>query len=197
MFRHRNKLLHVAAAVFVLAMSAALWPSIGASATHASLAIYALASPTAVCPTPGNNACITNTPTASVTLNGLDQTVSFTLLFTLNNATSGPWHVGINSTQFTGGGHTLPATASSVTAVSIVPNCTGNSCPQNTITYTTPIPVPNPPSAADFYNNNPGSNTHGQGTFNIQATIQVSVPASAYAVNYTSTITIAFVIGSS
>ena len=181
-------------------MSAALWPSIGASATHASLAIYALASPTAVCPTPGNNACITNTPTASVTLNGLDQTASYNLLFTLNNLTPGPWHVTITSTQFTGGGHTLPSTASSVTGVSIVPNCTGPTCPQNAITYTVPVPVPagaTPPSAVEFYNNSPGSSSHGQGTFNIQATIQVIVPANAYAVNYASTITIAFVSGSS
>jgi hypothetical protein len=199
MFRHRNKLVHVAAAVVLLAMSAALWPSMGASATHASSAIYALASPTAVCPTPGNNACITNTPTAGVTLNGLNQTVSYNLLFTLSNSTPGNWHVTITSTQFAAGSHTLPTNASNVTGVITVPNCTGNTCPSNMITYSVPVPVPagSPaPTPNTFYDNSTGSSTHGVGTFNLQATIQVAVPANAYAVNYTSTITIAFVSGS-
>ena len=197
MFRQRSKLLQAAAAVVLLATSAALWLSLGASATHASSAIYALASPTAVCPTPGNNACITNTPTVGVTLNGLDETVSYNLLFTFSNSTPGKWHVTITSTQFTAGGHTLPTNASSVTGVITVPNCTGNTCPSNIITYPVSMPAGNPaPTPNTFYDNSTGSSTHGVGTFNIQATIQVTVPANAYAVNYTSTITIAFVSGS-
>ena len=197
MFRDRSKLVQAAVALALVAMSTALWPSLGASATHASSAIYALASPTAVCPTPGNNACITNTPTVGVTLNGLDQSVSYNLLFSLSNSTPGNWHVTITSTQFKAGSHTLPTNASSVTAVTTVPNCTGNTCPSNMITYPVSVPAGSPaPTPNTFYDNNTGSSTHGVGTFNIQGTIKVTVPANAYAVNYTSTITIAFISGS-
>ncbi len=195
MSRHRSKLLQAAIALALLAVSAALWASPGASATHASLTIPALASPTAVCPTPGNNACFTNTPTVGMTLNGLDQTVSYNLLFTLSNSTSGNWHVTITSTQFTVGGHTLPTNASSVTSVIIVPNCSGNACPSNIITPTVVVPVA-PTSPATFYNNSTGSSTHGVGTFGIQATINVKIPANTFIGMYSCTVTIAFISGS-
>jgi hypothetical protein len=194
MFRHRSKLVHVAVALVLLVISTMLWPSLGASATYA---LPILASPTAVCPTPGNNACITNTPTVGLPLNGLDQNVSYTLAFRLNNATPGTWHVTITSTLFTAGSHTLSSTASSVTAVAIVPSCTGSTCPQNTIIYPVAVPAGNTaPAPNTFYDNSPGTQTHGQGTFTIQATIQVTVPANSFTGNYSSTVTISFVSGS-
>lgn len=195
MFRHRGKLLQAAIALALLALSSALWPSLSASATHASLATYALASPTAVCPTPGNNACITNTPAASLTLNGTNQTATYQLVFTLNSAAQGSWHVTVTSTQFTSGGHTLPVNASVVTAVATAAACSGSSCPSNMITPPVSVPVlPTPPSI--FYDNSPGGSAHGQGTFTIKATINVSVPANTYAGTYTCTVTIAFISGS-
>ena len=192
MSRHRSKLVQAAIAMVLLAMSAALWPSLGVSATYAS-AIPALATSTAAaCPNPGNNACVSNTPTVGLTLNGNDQSPTYTLTFTLNS-TSSSWHVTITSTRFTSGSHTLPSNASSVTSVTVVPTCSGSTCPVNSITPTVVVPVP-PTPPATFYDNT-GGGSHGQGTFNIQATIQVAVPANSYVGTYTCTITIAFASG--
>ncbi len=198
MFRLRSKLVYVAVIIVLLTMSAALWPLREASANYSSLPAPQTPTPTpsptpATCPTPGNNACISNTPTVGLTLSGSDQTVSFILAFTLASPSSSPWHVSITATQFTTGSHTLPATALSVTAVSIVPACSGNSCPNNGIVYPVNLVAGTP---ATFYNNTSGGNTHGIGTFTIQATIQVAVPAKTYIGTYTSTLTIAFISGS-
>jgi hypothetical protein len=191
MFRHRSKLVYVAVIMVLLTMSAALWPLRGASANVPSLLAAPTPTPTsATCPNHGNNACFTNTPTVGLTLSGSDQTVSFILAFTLASTFSS-WHVSITATQFTAGSHTLPTTALSVTAVSIVPTCSGSSCPINGIGYPVNLVAGTP---ATFYNNT-GGGTHGQGTFTIQATIQVAVPAKTYIGTYTSTITIAFISG--
>jgi hypothetical protein len=185
MSRHRSKLVHAAVALVLLAIGAVLWPSLGASATYAACI-------------PTNNVCITNNPTVVLTLNGIDQTIPYNLNFTLNSGSSS-WHATITSTQFTKAGtpvRTLPKTASSVTGVTTVPTCSGSSCPINGITYPVGVPAGNPaPSPVSFYNQT-GGGSHGVGTFNIQATINVTVPANAYAGTYTSTITIALVIGS-
>lgn len=190
MFRRSSKLLQAAIVMALLAMSAALWPSLSASTTFARVT-----SALAVCPTPGNNACISNTPTAGLTLNGNDQTASYTLAFTLNNSVSGNWHVAITSTLLTAGSHTLSSTASSVTAVTVVPACNGNTCPVNSITYPVSIPAGSTPPAPNTFFNNTGGGSHGVGTFNMQATVQVAVPANTFAGTYTSTVTISFVSG--
>jgi len=190
MSRYRSKLLHAGVALALLVMSAALWPSLGASAT--SLATVAVATATtAACPTPGNNVCISNTPTVALTLNGKNQTVSYRLAFTLDNGQSGNWHATITTTQFTAGGHTLPVNASIVTAVATASACAESICPGNTIGYPVQIVAGTP---ATFYDNT-GGDQHGVGTFTLQATINVVVPGNTYAGTYTSTITIAFLSG--
>ena len=184
----RNKLLYAVLALALVAMSTALWPSLGASATS-TLAIAS----TAVCPTPGNNACISNTPSVGLTLNGNDQTVSFNLAFTLNNSVSSSWHVTITATQFKAASTPLPTAAlTNVTAVATTSACSGSACPGNSIGYPVNIIAGTP---VTFYNNTSGG-SHGVGTFTLLATITVLVPANTRAGTYTCTITISFISGS-
>jgi hypothetical protein len=141
---------------------------------------------------------ITNSPSVSVTLNGTNQTVPYTLAFSLNNTNVLGWNVTITSTQFKTGTiptRTLPTTASSISNVTAV--CTpGQICtglPQNGVTY--PVAVPagiSAPTPVKFYNTSAAS---GVGTFDVSTAIKVTVPANAYAGTYTSTITLAYVSG--
>ncbi len=128
--------------------------------------------------TNGNSLSFTSQPTGALTLNGMDQIVSYTFTFTLNNTTTQGWHVVITSTQLTTGSapyYSLPTTASSVTDVTAV--CQSGSCnaPQNQVVYPIVVPAGNPaPSPVTFYNS-AGNNT-GTGAFTVTATIQVVVP---------------------
>lgn len=142
--------------------------------------------------TNGNSLSLASQPTGALTLNGRDQVVSYRLTFTVNNTTTQGWHMVITSTQLTTGNHTLPATASSITDVTVV--CQSGSCsaPQNQITYPVVVPAGNTaPSPVTFYNS-AGNNT-GTGTFTVTATIQVVVPGNAYAGTYSGTITVTMV----
>lgn len=202
MSRYRSKLVQAVAALILLITSALLWPSLGAPATYASttqaLAPTATAT-SAVCPTPGNNACVSSinsTPTIGVTLNGTDQTLVFNVLFSLNNGVAGTtWHVTLALTQFTKAGtptRTLP-TSTNITNAVVTSSCTSN-CPVNGITY--PVSVTAGGSAVTFFNNTSTGGSHGVGNFTIQATFSISVPGNSYAGKYTSTVTLAFVSGS-
>ena len=141
---------------------------------------------------------VTDTPTAVVTLNGADQTVSYLLTLSVNTTLNLGWNVTITSTQYTTGTtpkRTLPTTASTITGVTAV--CTtGQTCltmPQNTVTYPVAVPAGNPaPTAVKFYN---AQALSGIGTFDLSTTIKVTVPANAYAGMYTSTVTLAYVNG--
>ncbi|MDQ2903840.1 MAG: WxL domain-containing protein [Chloroflexota bacterium] len=140
---------------------------------------------------------VTNAPTASVRLNGSDQTVSYALTFSLENQSALGWNVTITSTQFISAshGHTLAPTASAITAMTAVcqPLQTCTTMPTNAVTYPVAVPADNPaPTAVKFYNAAAGS---GEGTFDISTTITISIPANAYAGSYSSTITLAYVSG--
>lgn len=198
MAQYRSKLVQavVALVLLIVTTSTLLWPSLGlgASAPRA-LAIALAGSPTsAVCPTPGNNSCITSVPTVSTTLNGTDQTVPYNVFFTINSV-SGNWHVTFALTQFTTTSlpHRTLSTASTITGVTILSSCSGSTCPQTSITY--PVSVTAGNSAITFFNNTAGG-SHGVGTFTLQASTNVMVQGNSYAGTYTSTITIAFVSGS-
>jgi len=141
---------------------------------------------------------INNTPTVTLALNGTDQTATYTLAFSLNNAAGLGWNVTITSTQFTTGttpSHTLPTTASSITGVTAVCS-SGQTCttmPQNTITYPIIMPAGNSaPTPVKFYST---ASTTGVGTFDISTTVKVAVLANTYTGTYTSTITLAYVSG--
>jgi hypothetical protein len=106
------------------------------------------------------------------------------------------WNLTVTSTRFATGGappRLLPAPASSIVSVSAVCPTTCVANPSNTVTY--PVAVPSgagPPPAAKFFST--GALT-GIGTFTVTPTIQVTIPATAYAGVYTSTLTLAIVAG--
>lgn len=138
------------------------------------------------------------TPSLSVTLNGTDQTPTYTVPAAANDETgSGSgWHLTITSTQFTTGGgtpRTLSTSASSITGVTA--SCTHGTCTNPTDGTTYPLGVPagsTPPTAVTFYS---AAAATGMGDFTLTPTIQVSVPANAYAGTYSSTLTLAVVSG--
>ncbi len=180
--RDRNKLAHAVLALVLVVISAMLWQSLGTSVTYASCAT-------------SNDVCINNNPTVTATLNGHDQTLSYTLDFILDNSNTNGWNVTISSTQFMNSGsptHTLPADASSVTDVPTAlcsGTCTADPTNPGTITYPVTIPVG---TSANFYNAAAGT---GVGTFDVTAPVSVVIPGDAYAGTYSSTITITLVTG--
>lgn len=137
-------------------------------------------------------------PTFSATLNGTDQTPTYTLPMTVEDSTgSGSgWNTTITSTEFTTGGatpRTLSTTASSMTGVTS--ECAEGTCtdPTNAVTY--PLTVPagaEAPTAVKFFN---AAEETGMGKFTVTPTVGVSIPANTYAGTYTSTVTLASVSG--
>jgi len=138
------------------------------------------------------------TPSVSVTLNGTDQSPSYTLPMTVadNTGTGNGWHVTITSTTFsTGGGspHLLSTSASTVTGVTAV--CASGTCtnPDNGWGYPMALPADLPaPTAVTLFN---ADFTTGMGRFTVTPTIAVSIPGNSYAGSYTSTVTVAAVSG--
>lgn len=140
----------------------------------------------------------TASPTLSVTLDGNNQAASYTIDLTVDNSgaggTTAGWNLTVTSTQYaTGGGRTLPTTASSMTGVATA--CSIGPCvdPTNPIGYPLAVPAGSPAPAPDRFFS-AAANT-GTGTFIVTPTVQVSVPANVYAGTYTSTLTLALVVG--
>jgi hypothetical protein len=137
-------------------------------------------------------------PTFGATLNGADQTPTYTLPITVSDTRNGPsatgWNLTITSTQFkTPTSNTLPATASTITGVNVT--CPGGGCTNPTNSVNPPIAMPAAavaPTAVKFYN---AANRTGTGTFTVTPTVQVTVPANSFAGTYTSTVTLAIVAG--
>lgn len=139
------------------------------------------------------------TPSFALTLDGTDQTASYTLPTTVTDATgSGAgWNLTVTSTQFSTGGAsplTLPTSASSLT--SITNACApGSTCttPTNSVTYPVSIPAGSTaPTAVKYFN--AAANT-GRGKFTNTPTVAVTVPANASAGSYTTTLTLSAVSG--
>jgi hypothetical protein len=125
-----------------------------------------------------------------VTLNGDDQTKTFTMSYTVTNTGAGNtvgWNVQVSSTTLTSSGKTLPAMQ--VTGVSSA-NCTGSGCvnPTNSITW----PMTLSTTAAKIFN--AAANT-GKGSVVLTPTYQVSYPANALPGTYTATVTVAVASG--
>lgn len=142
----------------------------------------------------------TATPSLSTTLDGTDQTASYTANLTVDNSAIGitllGWNLTITSTQLsTGGGtpHTLSTSASSITSVAVV--CAAAPClnPTNSVSYPLTLPAgPTAPAAVKLFN---AAAATGTGTFTITPTVKVAIPANAYAGSYTSTLTLTLVSG--
>lgn len=141
----------------------------------------------------------TAVPSFSASLNSGDQTKTYTVPLTLNDTRTGAsaglgWNTTITSTQFLSGSNTLPATASTVTAVSSA-CANGGVCttPTNSVTYPLVVPAGStPPTAVKFFN--AATNT-GIGTFTTTPTVSVAVPQNSFSGTYTSTLTISVVSG--
>jgi hypothetical protein len=125
-----------------------------------------------------------------VTLNGDDQTKSFTMqhtvLYTTPGNTAG-WNIQVSSTTLTSGTKTLPAMQ--VTGVASA-NCTGSGCvnPTNSVTW----PVTLGTTGVKIFN--AAANT-GKGSVILTATYQLTYPANALPGTYTATVTVTAVSG--
>jgi WxL domain surface cell wall-binding len=142
----------------------------------------------------------TGSPTFALTLNGADQTTSYTLPVAVIDArglaAGGGWNLTVTSTQFNAGsGHVFPTTASTITGVSAACGA-GSTCtlPTNSISNTN-LALPSgsvAPTAVKFYN---AATATGLGTSNVSATVSVAVPANVFQGTYTSTVTVSIVAG--
>ena len=139
-------------------------------------------------------------PTFNLTLNGVDQTPSYSLPVSVIDArglaAGGGWNLTITSTTFNdGSGHTFPTTASTMTAVSTA--CGASStclAPTNAVANTNlAVPAATVAPAAVKWEN--AANATGLGTNTVTATVQVAVPANVFAGVYSSTVTVAIIAG--
>jgi hypothetical protein len=137
-------------------------------------------------------------PSFSLTLNGLDQTASYTPSLSVTDTRSFPagWNLQITSTQFDdGAGDTLPTTASTVTGVTSACN-TGSTCgtaPSNNVSYPFTVPAGStPPTSVKLFN---AAFATGSGIVSVTPTVQVAVPGNASAGSYSSTLTITVASG--
>lgn len=141
----------------------------------------------------------TAAPSFSASLNSGDQVKTFTVPLTLSDTRTGAsaglgWNTTITSTQFTAGTKTLPATASTITAVTSA-CANGGLCtnPTNAITYPVAVPAGSgPPAAVKFYS---AAAATGKGLFTLTPTVSVTVPQNSFTGTYTSTLTISVVSG--
>jgi len=135
-----------------------------------------------------------STPSVSATLNGTNQTPTYTMDIDVNDptGTGNGWNLTITSTRFaTAGGKFLSNSASQVTGVGAV--CAQGTCtdPTNSISY--PLTVPagaSAPAPVKLFN---AAADTGMGEFTVTPTVGVSIPANTYAGTYTSTLTLAAV----
>jgi hypothetical protein len=138
-----------------------------------------------------------SSPSFALTLNGVDQTTSYTLPLVVTDATGSGngWNLTITSTTFASGSSTFPSAASTITGVTS--GCaSGSTCllPTNSVSDSN-LAMPagtTAPSAVKFYN---ATSSTGRGTVNVNATVQVAVPANVLAGAYSSTLTVAAVSG--
>jgi hypothetical protein len=165
---------------------------IAAVALVATTAAFAgtLTATASVTGTSGISLALPSNPSLSDTLDGTDQTVSWSALLGVADArgTGAGWNLTMSATSFSdGAGHTLaPGTLTGVTAA-----CQGgNSCTaaSNAITY----PLTLSGTAAKFFN---AATNSGMGKVNVTPSVDVAIPGNAYAGTYTSTVTLAAVSG--
>ena len=142
---------------------------------------------------------VTNVSAPPVTLNGDDQTTTYSMALTVNDArgSGAGWNLSITSTAFTTGSQSLSNTASTIQAAPAVA-CSGvgghcTSPDDGAITY--PVGVPagaSAPTAVKFFDAR--ANT-GLGKFTITPTVTIAIPGNTYVGTYTSTVTIALNTG--
>lgn len=130
-------------------------------------------------------------PSVSDTLDGTDQTVSYSPVLGVVDArgSGAGWNLQVSATTFSdGAGHTLaPGT---VTAAAQACH-SGSSCTAATNSGIT-LPLTITGVAAKFFN---AAVNSGLGKIDVTPTVAVSIPGSSYAGTYTSTVTLAATTG--
>ena len=178
----------IAAAAVTLALVAAV------AARAATVAVSSTVNAGSTLSVAGNG-----TPSFALTLNGDDQTTSYTLPVEVVDArglaSGGGWNLTVTSTQFDdGAGHTFPATASTITGATA--GCESTSTcllPTNGVAYNLALPSGSvAPSAVKFFN---AASPTGRGRVDVNATVSVAVPANVIAGTYSSTVTVSIVAG--
>jgi hypothetical protein len=177
MLRQRMILLIGMTAVVLVAASAAVAGTLTTTAT--------------VTGTAGISLNLPSNPSITDTLDGTDQTVSYSPILGVVDArgTGAGWNLQISATTFSdGSGHTLaPGT---VTAAAQA--CQGGStCTAATNSGIT-LPLTISGVAAKFFN---AATLSGLGKLNVTPTIAVAIPGSTYEGTYTSTVTLAATTG--
>jgi hypothetical protein len=177
MLRQRIIFLTGIAAVVLIAASAAVAGTLTTTATVSATAGISLSLPA--------------NPSISDTLDGTDQTVSYSSVLGVIDArgSGGGWNLQISATTFSDGlGHTLaPGT---VTAAAQACH-SGSSCTAATNSGIT-LPLTITGSAAKFFN---AAASTGLGKIDVTPTVAVDIPGSSYAGTYTSTVTLAAATG--
>ncbi len=174
--RQRIFILIGIAAVALVASTAALAGTLTTTATVTGAAGLSLNLP--------------SNPSVTDTLDGTDQTVSYAPVLGLVDArgSGGGWNLTISAGAFSdGAGHTLAA--GSVGSVAAACHA-GSTCTAATNAVTYPLTIGS--TASKFFN--AAANT-GLGKIDVTPTINVSIPGNAYAGTYTTTVTIAAVVG--
>lgn len=164
----------------------------GAALVAATAALAGTLTSTAtVSGTAGISLNLPSNPTLSDTIDGSDQTVSYSPVLGIVDArgTGAGWNLSISSTTYSdGSGHTLQP--GNVTAVAQACH-SGSSCTAATssgITY--PLTITG--TASKVFS--AALNT-GMGKVDVTPTIQVAIPGNSYAGTYTSTLTLATATG--
>ena len=139
------------------------------------------------------------TPSFAATLNGTNQTKTFTIPSVLSDTrgSGAGWNTTITSTRYTTGGatpRTLATDASTMT--SLASACqSGGTCTNETNSVSLPVGVPagaTAPTAVKYHN---AAADTGMGVFDHTPTLSVALPANTFAGSYTSTVTLASVSG--
>lgn len=140
----------------------------------------------------------TSVSATPVTLNGTNQTTTYTLPLSVDNTgmnNGNGWNLTITSTTLTAGSHTLANAASSIQSAPAVGGCT-NSCPTNSVSYSPAITIPAGstfPTAVKFFNAAAGT---GKGTgITVTVTVTVAIPANTFQGSYTGTVNVAIASG--
>jgi hypothetical protein len=133
----------------------------------------------------------------AVTLNGVDQTKTFTVASSVTysdssgNGNTAGWKVNASATAPTVAGRTLPfLIVTGVTRANCTNDASGNPCvnPVNSVTW----PVTANTTPAKIYN---AAVTTGQGIVVLTSTFQITYPANAIPGVYSSTITLTVASG--
>jgi hypothetical protein len=163
----------------------------GAALVVATAALAGTLTSTAtVSGTAGVSLNLPSNPTLSDTIDGTDQTVTYSPVLGVVDArgTGGGWNLTISSTNYSdGAGHSLlPGTVTAATQA-----ChTGSTCTAATSAIGYPLTITS--TAAKLFD---AATNSGLGKVDVTPTIQVAIPGNSYAGTYTSTLTLAAAVG--